>query len=141
MIGVNTNYVLDTNSLIMSLSSRNKYSYIWDAFVTGRYTLCVTNEILTEYEEVISRNINQRVARIVLSYFMLLPNVKLVDPHYSFGLIHADFDDNKFVDCAIVANAESLKPEVGWRKGQVGTLGTEVHPSFRLTHIRVREAK
>ncbi len=41
-----------------------------------------------------------------------------------------------------------LKPEVGWRKGQagnrkgeVGTLGTEVHPSFRLTHIRVREAK
>ena len=42
----------------------------------------------------------------------------------------------------------SLKPEVGWRKGQagnrkgeVGTLGTEVHPSFRLTHIRVREAK
>ena len=95
MIGVNTNYVLDTNSLIMSLSSRNKYSYIWDAFVTGRYTLCVTNEILTEYEEVISRNINQRVARIVLSYFMLLPNVKFVDPHYSFGLIHADFDDNK----------------------------------------------
>lgn len=43
MIGVNTNYVLDTNSLIMSLSSRNKYSYIWDAFVTGRYSLCVTN--------------------------------------------------------------------------------------------------
>ena len=43
---------------------------------------------------------------------------------------------------------ESLKPEVEWRKGQagkrkgeVGTLGTEVHPSFRLTHIRVREAK
>ena len=97
MIGVNTNYVLDTNSLIMSLSSRNKYSYIWDAFVTGRYTLCVTNEILTEYEEVISRNINQRVARIVLSYFMLLPNVKFVDPHYSFGLIHADFDDARCI--------------------------------------------
>lgn len=51
MIGVNTNYVLDTNSLIMSLSSRNKYSYIWDAFVTGRYTLCVTNEILVMFKK------------------------------------------------------------------------------------------
>jgi len=48
----------------------------------------------------------------------------------------------------LIVAAQSLKPEVGWRKGQagnrkgeVGTLGTEVHPSFRLTHIRVREAK
>ena len=69
MIGVNTNYVLDTNSLIMSLSSRNKYSYIWDAFVTGRYTLCVTNEILTEYEEVISTALElNRIGRVEIYY-------------------------------------------------------------------------
>ena len=34
-----------------------------------------------------------------------------VDPHYSFGLITADFDDNKFVDCAIVANARCIVTE------------------------------
>ena len=102
------NYVLDTNSLIMSLSFRNEYSLIWNSFVSGKYTLCVTNEIMEEYEEVIARNINSKVARLVISYILLLPNVRFVDPHYSFGLIQADFDDNKFVDCAIVANARCI---------------------------------
>ena len=43
--------------------------------------------------------------RIVLSYMQILTNVTFIDPHYSFGLIHADEDDNKFVDCAIASNA------------------------------------
>ena len=67
--------------------------------------LCVSNEILEEYEEVLGRNISPKVARIVLAYMQVLPNVKFIDPHYSFGLIKADEDDNKFVDCAIASNA------------------------------------
>ena len=97
--------VLDTNCLIMSLSARNKYSEIWQKFVKGEYILCVSNDILEEYEEVIARNISPKAARIVMAYMQILPNVKFVDPHYSFGLIHADEDDNKFVDCAIASNA------------------------------------
>ena len=30
------------------------------------------------------------------------------NPHYRFGLIQSDADDNKFVDCVIAANAEYL---------------------------------
>lgn len=97
--------VLDTNCLVMSLSSRNPYSEIWLKFVDGEYVLCVSNEILEEYEEVLGRNISPKVARLVLAYMQLLPNVKFIDPHYSFGLIKADEDDNKFVDCAIASNA------------------------------------
>ncbi len=97
--------VLDTNCLVMSLSARNPYSEIWQKFVKGEYVLCVSNEILEEYEEVLGRNISPKVARIVLAYMQVLPNVKFVDPHYSFGLIKADEDDNKFVDCAIASNA------------------------------------
>ena len=97
--------VLDTNCLIMSLSARNQYTEIWQKLVKGEYTLCVSNEILEEYEEVIARNISPKVARFVLSYMQILPNVIYIDPHYSFGLIHADEDDNKFVDCAIASNA------------------------------------
>ena len=33
------------------------------------------------------------------------------DPHFSFGLITTDADDNKFVDCAIVANAHFIVTE------------------------------
>ena len=97
--------VLDTNCLIMSLSAHNQYAEIWQKFVNGEYTLCVSNEILEEYEEVIARNISPKAARIVLSYMQILTNATFIDPHYSFGLIHADEDDNKFVDCAIASNA------------------------------------
>lgn len=103
--------VLDTNCLVMSLSARNPYSEIWRKFVKGEYVLCVSNEILEEYEEVLGRNISPKVARIVLAYMQVLPNVKFTDPHYSFGLIKADEDDNKFVDCAIASNAVFIVSE------------------------------
>lgn len=105
------NIVLDTNVLVMSLSLRNEYSRIWESFVKGDYTLCLSNDIMEEYEEVISRNINPKVARIVISYLLILPNVRFLDPHYSFGLIKTDVDDNKFVDCAICANAKYIVSE------------------------------
>ena len=36
---------------------------------------------------------------------METPNVEHVNPTYRFNLITADPDDNKFVDCAIIAGA------------------------------------
>ena len=38
-------------------------------------------------------------------------NVIRKDPHYTFALIEADKDDNKFVDCAIAANAKCIVTE------------------------------
>lgn len=97
--------VLDTNSLIMAISSRSHYHEVWRAFLRGDYTLCVTNEIIEEYLEVIARNINLRVAETIVYTVLTRNNVKRFVPHYHFHLIQADEDDNKFVDCAIVANA------------------------------------
>ena len=48
------NIVLDTNCLLMSLSRRSPYYPVWRDFVDGKYTLCVTNEILAEYEEILT---------------------------------------------------------------------------------------
>ena len=39
------------------------------------------------------------------------PNVIRKDSHYTFALIEADKDDNKFVDCAIAANAKCIVTE------------------------------
>ena len=44
--------VLDTNALIQALPSRSRYHKIWTDFLAGRYSLCVSNEILSEYEEI-----------------------------------------------------------------------------------------
>ena len=36
------------------------------------------------------------------------PSVLLFDPHFKFRLVESDWDDNKFVDCAIIANASYI---------------------------------
>ena len=105
------NIVLDTNSLIMSLSSKNDYRMIWKAFLDGEYMLCVTNEIIEEYMEVLARNINIRVAETIVYTILNRKNVHRLDPHFRFHLIEADKDDNKFVDCAIAANAKYIVTE------------------------------
>ena len=102
------NIVLDTNSLIMAVSANNEYYQVWQEFLDGRYNLCVSNEILEEYVEVIGRNIKPEFADMISYIILNSDNVILVDPTFSFGLITADPDDNKFVDCAIVANARCI---------------------------------
>lgn len=103
--------VLDTNCLIMAISSKNKYNSVWQSFLSGKYVLCITNEILEEYTEVISRNINKRLSDAIVFTILNRSNVLRLSPHYHFGLIEADKDDNKFVDCAIASNAKFIVTE------------------------------
>ena len=53
-------------------------------------------------DSVISMNVLHTISR---------PNVIRKDHHYTFALIEADKDDNKFVDCAIAANAKCIVTE------------------------------
>ena len=106
-----SNIVLDTNCLIMAISAKNEYHLVWQSFLRGDYVLCVSNEIIEEYLEVLSRNINPWVAESIIYAILTRKNVKKLAPHYHFGLITADPDDNKFVDCAIAANAKFIVSE------------------------------
>ena len=100
--------VLDTNCLLQAISRRSRFYPIWHEFVQGRYELCVTTEILNEYEEILSRYTSPVVGRMVVEAILRANNVVRVDAQFRFGLIESDPDDNKFVDCAIVANAEYI---------------------------------
>lgn len=105
------NIVIDTNSLIMSISSRSVYHKIWQSFLAGDFMLCISNEILEEYAEVIARNISVDAARYVIYTIMERANVRQIVPSYRWNLIETDPDDNKFVDCAIAANAKFIVTE------------------------------
>ena len=100
--------VLDTNCLLQAISRRSRFYPIWRDFILGRYELCVTTEILDEYEEVLSRYTSPIVGRMVVEAILRANNVVRVDAQFRFGLIESDPDDNKFVDCSIVANAEYI---------------------------------
>jgi len=73
--------------------------------------LCVSNDILNEYQEVLEQQITPTVAENVVLLILNKPNVRFVDPYFRLGLITADPDDNKFVDCAFAADADYLVSE------------------------------
>jgi len=102
------NIVLDTNCLLMSLSRRSRYYPVWRHFVDGKYTLCITNEILAEYEEILTQKVGSEIASNVIKALLDLPNTKMVQIYYHLHLITADPDDDKFVDCAFKANAKYI---------------------------------
>lgn len=68
------------------------------------YSLCV-NDILEEYQEIIARKTTPTIAQNVIRAIVESDYVVFVDPHFRLGLITADHDDDKFVDCAFAANA------------------------------------
>lgn len=97
--------VLDTNCLLASISSRSDFFDVWRGLHGGRYVLCVSNEILEEYEEVIAAKASIEVAENVINALVDSDYVEFVDPQFHLGLITVDPDDNKFVDCAFASNA------------------------------------
>ena len=98
--------VLDTNCLTPIVIPHSFCWDVWQAFIAGEYTLCVSNEILMEYREVLERKFQSpEFAEMVVNVLLNAENVEFVEPAYRFNLIKEDNDDNKFVDCAITAGA------------------------------------
>lgn len=100
--------VLDTNCLLQILSKHSPYRPIWDAFLSKRFILCVSNDILEEYQEVLSIHTTPRIAENVVLLLLNQQNVHLITPYFRMGLITIDDDDNKFVDCAFASEADFL---------------------------------
>lgn len=100
--------VLDTNCLIQSVSPRSRYYAVWESLVNGQNTLCVSNEIIMEYLEILQRLTDHDTAEAVVKTIINSKFVEFITPYYHFEIITQDPDDNKFVDCAITANARFI---------------------------------
>lgn len=105
------NIVLDTNCLLQIIARHSKNYFLWKGFLNGDYNLCYTTEILEEYEEILSMKATPLIAELVIEIIKQASNSIAVDAHYHWNLITQDVDDNKFVDCAIVANADFIVSE------------------------------
>ena len=100
--------VLDTNVLLVSISSRSKYHWLFQKLLSGSFVLCLSNEIVTEYEEIISHHMGKVASDSLLGLLDNLNNVEYVKTYFNFKLIPNDPDDDKFVDCAIASSANYL---------------------------------
>ena len=87
--------VLDTNCLLQIVFPKSNYKEIWDSLLAQKYTICLSNEIMLEYREILERRFGSATfADEVMELIASLPNVDYVSPTYRFNLITADPDDN-----------------------------------------------
>ena len=100
--------VLDTNILIAVIGKKSPFRWIFDCIIQGRIILCVSNDILFEYQEVLAKKTSREVAENVVNFIAINPYTEKTDIFFNFELILEDADDNKFVDCVIASNAVCL---------------------------------
>jgi len=100
--------VLDTNCLLPAIFPHSIYHWVWKSFRRGDFTLCYSNEIIAEYEELLSSLYPSEVTKNVLHLLLASRNVEKILPYYKWNLISVDPDDNKFVDCALNAGANYI---------------------------------
>jgi putative PIN family toxin of toxin-antitoxin system len=100
--------VIDSNIVVAAIGKRSKLRPIWNAFIEGRYSFVISEEIIKEYEEIIQQLGAEGASDIVMEIFRESPNVIIQQVYYNWQAIQADADDNKFFDIAVASNADFL---------------------------------
>jgi uncharacterized protein len=100
--------VIDTNALLVSVSSKSKYHWLYRALLDKKIDVYITNEILTEYEEILKRQWNTDVAEDVIRNLLEQTNVFMQTIDFRMLLIVGDPTDDKFADCAFACGADYL---------------------------------
>jgi putative PIN family toxin of toxin-antitoxin system len=100
--------VVDTNCLLASLNRNSPFHRLYELFVGEAFEWILSNEILTEYEEVLTQHYSPATAQRITEILLNAPNTSFQEAYYKWQLIEADPDDNKFADVAIAASADCL---------------------------------
>jgi putative PIN family toxin of toxin-antitoxin system len=100
--------VIDTNVWLVIIPDYSKYAVVYDLIKNDKIALILTNDIFLEYEELMNVRYPTTSVDEELQRLFKLPKTELHTPKYFWNLITVDPDDNKFVDCAITANADFI---------------------------------
>ncbi|MEO6832521.1 MAG: putative toxin-antitoxin system toxin component, PIN family, partial [Chitinophagaceae bacterium] len=95
--------ILDTNCFISCIGKRSVWRLVFDAFLERRFELCVSTEILLEYEEKFQQFWGEAVAANLMGTLLTATNVSFHSIFYNFNLVDKDEDDNKFADTYLSA--------------------------------------
>ena len=79
--------VLDTNCLLAILPSVSPYHNVWTGILKGDICLCVSTDILSEYEEILSVKTLPEIAVSVIETLLRLPSLRRVSPTFFYNLI------------------------------------------------------
>ncbi|MEZ0539087.1 putative toxin-antitoxin system toxin component, PIN family [Fibrella arboris] len=100
--------VIDTNCFLAIIPKLSPYRAVFDAYRTGAFELAVSTEVLAEYAEIFGARMTPAIAENLLELIDRQTNTVRTEIFYRWGLITADYDDNKFVDCALSSGADFI---------------------------------
>lgn len=100
--------VIDTNGFLSAIPIKAQNKWLYYAFLDEKFTWVFSNEIFAEYEEIITAKFGVTTTDFVLKSLLNSTNHWCYEPSYKWQLVEKDPDDNKFVDCAVGANADYL---------------------------------
>jgi len=101
--------VLDTNVVISATFHGGVPMAIVEAARAGRVVLCVTAEIVAEYQEILTRFFGpDSDADVAIVLDGLLADAVVVTPSRLAGQVSVDPDDDKFIACAVAAGANLI---------------------------------
>ena len=100
--------VIDTHGILNAVSSHSPNKWLYDAFMDEQFIWVASNEIISEYSEIIGQSFGLRVSTFVLESLINSENFQKFEPNYKWQLVETDPDDDKFVDCAVGANVDYL---------------------------------
>jgi len=106
---------IDTNVLLQAVNPDHHFHTIFDGWFQRRFRWAVSNDVLMEYEEIITRQ-SGRHRWLQFVHILDLAEARghlimSVAPSYHFHIVADDPDDNKFIDCAITADADYVITE------------------------------
>ena len=101
--------VVDTNIVVSALLKPDSLpDLIINMVLNKSFILCLSEDIFNEYQEVLSRGkfkrLNQAKTRRLL--LKIRRDAKLVKPSVSVDIVKRDPEDNKFLECALEAQAD-----------------------------------
>jgi len=100
--------VLDTNCFISCIGKLSPYRNVFDSFLSGKFILCFSTEILLEYEEIFLIKWGTDVTENLLARMVRATNIQYTSIFFNFNIVKKDIDDNKFADTYVAANADYI---------------------------------
>ena len=100
--------VVDTNVLVSSFFG-GKPREVMELWRDGQFVLCLSDDILAEYLEVLARFAHaKQEAQAFLAMVSEGERVAFVTPRERIREVVADPEDNRFLECAVTAEAEMI---------------------------------
>jgi putative PIN family toxin of toxin-antitoxin system len=103
-------FVIDTNIFVSALSATSPHHWVIDSLLDEKFEICISHDIVLEYEEVLTRKYSVKTASNFLKALQEIPSVHQIEVYFNWNLLD-DPDDNKFVDVAVAGGAAFIVSE------------------------------